>query len=267
MDIILNEKAKALEIIRTGKVYKNIWETKAILIKYYKSKGMNNAKIRYKLEKFLKNNIKTISNGKEYNIVKDAENIEKAIKMFTKPDVKLNKLKNIKVSKNELEKIKSIRNLPLEKLAFILLILCKVNNIKNNKFSEWVNDKTKNFYKHSQNRGGVEYQELMIGKLFKLGLIDLPNERVPNGTGIKLLYIDETIHKNDVEIEISDLREVVLYYLKWIGEKVINCEQCNVLTLQKSNNNKYCPTCWKEKEKEDNRRYARESMRKIRNNS
>ncbi len=48
------------------------------------------------------------------------------------------------------------------------------------------------------------------------------------------------------------------------NDKIIHCIQCGIPIKQTSNRRKYCSSCWKDKEKEDNRRYARESMRRIR---
>ena len=48
------------------------------------------------------------------------------------------------------------------------------------------------------------------------------------------------------------------------NDKIIHCTQCGIPIKQTSNRRKYCSSCWKDKEKEDNRRYARESMRRIR---
>jgi hypothetical protein len=49
-----------------------------------------------------------------------------------------------------------------------------------------------------------------------------------------------------------------------IDERKIQCESCGTRIEITGNRKKYCDNCWKVKQKEDNRRYARKSMRKKR---
>lgn len=261
MDVVINEKEKAEEVINTGEIYKNLWRTKALLIKYYHSKGLNEKEIKNELIKFLEKITHNVD-GREYNLTKDMDNIDRAITIYIKSQHKLSEDEYIIISKQELEKIKKLKNESQEKLAFILLVICKVKNLKTTEFTEWINDKTKEFWKYTKNRRDFEYQEKMIHKLYNAKLIDLPPLSAPNNTSIKLLYIDKEIKEEDVEMKISDFREVVLNYLKWKGKKIIECEECKKKILIKSKKNttqKYCRTCALEKEKTRKRDWKREN--------
>jgi hypothetical protein len=46
--------------------------------------------------------------------------------------------------------------------------------------------------------------------------------------------------------------DFIYEYLRWKGEKIGNCEgeNCGRLIVLRNNRQKYCHTCWKEKQKE-----------------
>lgn len=263
MDIVINEKKKAEEIIKTGEIYKNLWHTKALLIKYFhKARGLDEEGVKDELVKFLEKKITHNTDGREYNLIKDMDNIDRAISIYTKSHHELAEDECIVISKQELEKIKELNNEPQEKLAFVLLVICKIKNLKTNEFTEWINDKTKEFWKHTKNRRDFEYQERMIHKLYDTKLIDLPPLSAPNNTSIKLLYVDKNVKKEDIGMEISDFREVVLNYLKWRGEKVINCDVCHKLILEINNKIKYCKECAKKTESTNATKRKRKQRKK-----
>lgn len=68
--------------------------------------------------------------------------------------------------------------------------------------------------------------------------------------------------KNEGEptIIIKDFREPIMYYLKYIGDKVKNCEVCGEMLLVKGKRDKYCKECKRKKELE----WKRESINKVR---
>ena len=260
MDVVLNEKAKAKEIIESKQIYINLWKTKELLVKYYYKESKDKEYTREKVIEFLKC-IKTNVDGREYNIIKDMESIKKAVNIYTKDSFRLSDAKTILISKDELERIKGLKNEPLEKLAFILLVVCKIQNTKTNKFTNWINNKTREFYKYSKNRGGVEYQELMLHRLYKSGLIGFAHVASPDSISIQLNYIDRKVNKDDAEIEIGDFREVVLYYLQWKGVNIKQCEKCNKKILNNTGSKKYCSPCSTVTDRE-NARIRMQSKRK-----
>ena len=65
----------------------------------------------------------------------------------------------------------------------------------------------------------------------------------------------------ETELIIDDFRELGLQWLKHIGDSTIcNCSDCNKLFKKKSNKQKVCNVCAKEKQKQ----WQRDSMKKLR---
>jgi hypothetical protein len=60
---------------------------------------------------------------------------------------------------------------------------------------------------------------------------------------------DNEINEPILEFEINN--DMILYYDKWIGKKIITCMRCGKLTRVKSNRQKYCDNCSKIKEKKN----------------
>ena len=100
-------------------------------------------------------------------------------------------------------------------------------------------------------------QNLMINKLIDLKLLDF--SKIVDCTNIRILFAKKN---GEIAFEVKDFRDFVLEYLRWKGEKVGNCENesCGRLIVLKSNNQKYCKDCWKEKQLQ----WQRDSMKKIR---
>lgn len=246
MDIVINEHKKAEEILKSKKIYRNLWKTKELLIKYFYADTMDKGKVRKSLMEFLKN-IKHNTDGREYSIVKDMESIESAINIYTKPHHILSKVDSILISNKELEAISTLETIQQQRLAFILLVVCKLDNVKKNEPTKWINCRTKDYYKHTQNRRGIDYQEKMIGSIHDKGLIGFAHYSCVDNTSIRLDFLDKDVKKEDVAIEISDFRDVVLRYIKWKDDtkigRVIECESCSKPVLTKSNRTKLCKEC------------------------
>ena len=60
---------------------------------------------------------------------------------------------------------------------------------------------------------------------------------------------------NNVAMEISDFREVVLHYLKWKGGNIIVCCDCGILVKSTTHNKKRCNNCAIKKQKDWDNEY------------
>lgn len=264
MNATINEKKAAVNMIESGIPIENLWEAKSILVKYYskEKKESSSLDIKKSVMEITKKYKDFYFKDRDYNEYIDERSTEKAVGIYTKPMYKLSEEDSIKISKGELERIRKMDDECAEKLAFVLLVWCKLKNLKLTEFNSWIGDKTKDFYKYSKNRGGVVYQEKMIHRLYKAGLIDLPPIEEVDNMSLNIVMVEDEIRDEDVAIMVGemDLEDVVFNYLKWRGETVIRCKECGVLVKSKSNNRKYCTKCSKEKQLEQQRK----SMKKIR---
>lgn len=250
MKIILNEQEIVDKALKDGYIdTKKPSSTIKLLIKHFYNIGQDKDQVRDSIETFLKKNLKG------FNEVKWQTLLDNMVRDLQKSNNELFVLKDIKISGNELNKIRSIGNLRLEKLAFVLLVYAKIYNQMNKNKSNWVNSELKDVYSDTKMAVSSTEQGKMIYKLKELGLVDI-SKRV-DCTNIKVLFIDD----GEVEIELDDFRDFVLVYLKWIGEKIIDCEDCGQLIKPKTKNSniKLCTKCSHEREKKRKREWKEKS--------
>ena len=146
-----------------------------------------------------------------------------------KKKVNLIETKEIGFTLEELESIKALNDINLEKVAFVYMYFNK---------AEMKIDLSKIFalatfqYKHSRDHGGRDIQrEQVINKLIN---VNLNVENKENG---------------ELVIKVKDEKEIYLHYLKWrYNNLVITCCECGRLVEVKYPNKskpKYCEFCKK----------------------
>ena len=101
----------------------------------------------------------------------------------------------------------------------------------------------------------VKDQGKMIHILRELGLVG--SSVMVSSTNIKVNFADID---SPVVLTVSDFRNFVYEYLKWKGENIIKCDECDILFYPSNNKNKYCKSCYNELHKQ----WQRESMKKLR---
>lgn len=190
-------------------------------------------------------------------ILKNMNIIFDVIRKFSRKDLVFKNYDGIRISKNELNKIELINDEIAKRLAFGILVDQKIINLKRDSFSKFYKGKIRNYFKKFTNATRNRVQQYKkINILYKNNMINFSNPKeIGYGEKLELLYIDEFISDEDTEILITDFREIVLYYLKWRGENISNCEKCNKLIEQKSNRTKYCEKCAREMELEKYKKY------------
>ena len=129
-----------------------------------------------------------------------------------------------------------------------MLAYSKVFNKINNTDEYWVNEETKNFFSDCKICVGKDEQDMMINKLFDMGMIKLGHKVDSNG--IKVEYADDT---SEVIIVIDDFKNFIYYWLEYKGENVKRCEACKKIFKPQAKYHKYCKQCAKEKQKESKR--------------
>lgn len=241
MKIILDEKAKAEEILNSGEIYDNIYTTMRVLIKYwYLNDGLRKKKITEKLESFLEKSYEG------YNPAKWQDKIEKEVNRYIRKKYQFNKVENINITKSELEHIRGLDNIILERLAFTMLVYCKIENTIKPNNKNWINADMKELFKDAKIVGNNTRKYGYLHKIKEYGGIYVTH--AVDGDGIRIDFTDED---SEAEIVISDFREFVLEYLKWRGENIGNCEVCGCRIEITGKNQKYCNECWQTKRSKD----------------
>lgn len=260
--IKLDEIEFAKEVKDGKHNYLNIYGVSKYLTKLYKyEKEKNDKKIEidnvvFYIIDFLK------ENDIEFNIDRDFEKIKNKVKQYLKTYNPIINVDGVKITKGELEKISEIKNEHLEVLAFVILVLTKVYNIKHDRESSMFKLDNRYYYnKYTKSSRNNFKQNKAIGKLVGKGYLKMPSiEKWGETQEVELTYID--FNENDYEILIDDFREIDLIYLKWKGENIIQCTKCSrlVKVKEKGRKPKYCKLCQEKLQKE----HQKESMKRLR---
>lgn len=221
--------------------------TVKLLAKHYFSIGQDKEQVISSIENFMEKYYPS------YNMTDWQKIINKSVTYIYKyNDFTLLNVNKIEIYQEELECIKGINNIRLEKLAFVLLVYSKIYNQINKNNTNWVNSSLKDIFSDAKMAVSTKDKGLMINKLGDIGLVEVSKK--VDCTNMKILF---TKTEGNVAIEITDFRDIVFYYLQWIGDNIGICEGinndgtiCGRLIRNTSNRKKYCSECWKNREKE-----------------
>lgn len=232
--IVLNEKEYAEECIRNDTITDKPFYVLSTLAKYYYHiHGFRKKKIMALLIEFMEKNYPRYDCKKldwDNSIEKIAANAGK----YT-----LFEIDGIWITEDELNTIANIHNKVLERLAFTMLCLAKLNNLKNLNNNGWVNLDAKSIFTLARISGSVESRYERLGSLYRLSLLELPKKN--DNLSCRVTFIN---NDSDKKIFISDFRELGYEYLKYKGENFIRCRECGILVRgNKAGTKKYCNTC------------------------
>lgn len=202
--------------------------------------------------------------------------INNAISYAESEKHKLVQIDSIPIYEKELEYINKLNiDIKSKKLLFTFLVLDKLrkeaytqrNGTPSKEYYFGTSDKIKNTYRDLINKSCLPSSKNKL-KMVNHIIFELSKKKIvtPIHNGIvRLNFIYDIPEDNNITLNIEHFDVIGRYYEAWSGEGNIKfCESCGKPFKQTSNRSKYCRECWKEKEIEDNRKYARQSMRKKR---
>lgn len=228
---VLNEKEYAEKCLAEGIIDRNPYQVISILSKYYYHHcGFKRKQIVDLLVDYLKKHYPRC----ELNEEQWLSAIERLASNAKKED--LHEFSGVKITKNEIDIIREIKNKTLEKLAFTSLCLAKLNNLKNPANNGWINTDTGDIFRAARISCTEFQQSVKLNKLYLLGLVEFPNKN--DNLNYRITFIDS---HGDEELFISDFRELGYEYLNYLGEDFIRCADCGILIRPgKTNQKKYC---------------------------
>lgn len=243
MQSVVDEKSTAKHILESEKMYKGAYKTIELLIKYlYIEEGLKKREIEGRINDFLSENYD------DYHVVETPDYIERAINRYWKDKGGYIKVESIKIAKSELEYIRSLDNVILEKILFVILVDAKRNNqITEGKSLKWTNRRLEDILKDAKIHGTYRRKFMQTHQIVKMG--GIRPTRTVNGKGIEVKFM-ELDNNGEVAMELVDMRNYVFEYLKWRGENIGECEVCGIRIEIKGNRQSYCGGCWKEKERD-----------------
>jgi hypothetical protein len=235
--LIFNEKDQYKNLLDNGfKKFINIRDLSILAREWYRQ-GYDKEHIKNKVIAFCK------SKNKDFNEIKYQDKIIKALENL---DRDIFPIKIIKFSLNELNNIKKIKDINAQKVLFVLYCLAKWRD----KNWLYINCESKTEIKEIFLLANLNLNKKIkldiLNKLYKYNYINILLRPLLK---CEINNFDNEINEPILEFEINN--DMILYYDKWIGKKIITCMRCGKLTRVKSNRQKYCDNCSKIKEKKN----------------
>lgn len=249
INTVLNERYEAEEILKHGTVNKFPRKTIDCLAKYYIAEGYTPKETENMIDEFLKKHMP------KYNSVlwyKEITKIVQSNKNKIKKRIEANKdplveIEEVIITQDELNSIKQLKSVRLERLAFSLLVYAKISNQRNNKNTYWVNEELKEIMKDAGITDGLSEQNKMLNKLIQLGYIETPYKA--SSTSYHVMYGNED---SEPAIVIKDFNYFIYECLRWQGENIGNCTDCGRLMRKNGNRQKRCEVCQKSFKRKNN---------------
>lgn len=226
MNIIMNEVKEAKKIIKTNK-YEKFSSAVALLVRYYvQIEGLSRAEVKNEMKKFL------ILNHEEYDYWE--QSLNKMIKNADK--FPLCQIDEIPITQKEIDVIYKAGSEKKEKILFTFLVLGKFKWMKTGK--AWVNDTGFLTFKNANAETKIEERDYIIKDFKEAGFISYAKS--PMNLSIHINFIDE--NENPVFV-VKDLRELGFRWLKYKGQKYVECQECGILFKPSAMNACYCKNC------------------------
>ena len=241
INLILNEKNYAEELICGEAKESNAYYALSLLAKYYYQKnGFTKKKIIMLLKKYADDNYVF----DEAEKVKLDDAIEKMVSNAKK--YKLHEIDGISITENEMKVVDSVSGSALRRLAFTVLCLAKLGNLRNPKNDNWVNVNSKDVFKLANITCSAYEREVKIGLLYNEGLLEFAKRN--DNLSYRVKYVDAD--GSDEVMFIDDLRELGYQYINYHDGGFVRCCECGV--WMRDNNaertvgrpkNAYCKNC------------------------
>ena len=233
MSIVLNELEWTKNAIEHYELGSNPAETLGRVAKYYKYLGLKKADIKKKVTEFL------LRCDPYASAVLWADTIESSVKYGMKHALII--IDKIVVTKPEISRIKKIKGVQAQRLAFTLLCIAKYMKEVSPNLDWWVNMPESDIMKMANINTSYKRQNLLYGQLLDAGLIQ-SSKRITN-LNVRVLFAED----GETAIEIRDYRNLGNQYMMLLGKQYFVCQNCG-LTVKAPDGSpayrmKYCKDC------------------------
>lgn len=242
MQITTNEMNIVLRIINKEDINVNIYDGCKMIVKYFSTVEIKTKKeIELILHKYIEDNT--------HKYIKD--HWISRVKSYVRKNYKksLIQVDKILIFKEELDIIKAVANIKIQKILFSFLVYAKVNSYLNNNANGWTYQSSKDIFKDAGVNMTERKREFLINEFVNMGLIKL-NKVVNKNHRLPTYYRDS----GELEFEITDFNRIDIQYEQYLGKKVKACEVCGE-RVEITTSSKYCTDCAKEKKLEKYRKY------------
>lgn len=151
----------------------------------------------------------------------------------------LNEIDGVRVTVSEMEKIDSLERKQIRRLAFTILCLAKLSNLRNPNNNSWVNISHKDIFKMARISCGVKDRNIKINVLYQNGLIEFAKRN--DNLSIRVTFVDDD---SPEKLFVTDFRELGYEYMLYSGGNITRCSECNKLIPNNAQHTvRYCSSC------------------------
>lgn len=234
MMIVANEKRLAEECLEKGIPGKKPLATLDVVAKYlHWHEGLKGNQLAKALNDLIFDNRLECNGTKLYWLQKIEELVKNAGKRAPY------EIDGVWITESELQTIAALEDKVLERLAFTMLCIVKLNKEKCPDNGGWANlgsndlFKLANIYDKESQRAG------RISLLYEKGYIRLSDDI--GKENYKVLFAD---NESEKRLFVSDFRDLGFAYRQYKGERFIRCAKCQRLVMDNTNGTKrYCGDC------------------------
>lgn len=217
----------------------------SLMAKYYLyHEHLNEDDTKEKLKNYMENNTKNFiwerSDSYLTKIVKTS--------LKYKPFV----VENVEIYREEIEYIRSIKDLKREKVLFSFLIFSKINQIRKHSNKFYVNQDSKDIFEIIEFKDIQQRRELLIADLVNFGALELTTT-VDNNSRV----VNFAKREGELFCNISEFEKIGFQYEELMGIcKTKRCEECGTLIrITNGRPNQYCFKCARDKQLESKRKH------------
>lgn len=251
--VVLKEKKILNEALGDAIIHEKPMITIGVLVRYYFSTFDSYIECKDDIEK------SKLVKGKVFETVnqfmKDNHNgyipskwkgiIDRTIDSYKDREAKweLVDVDNVVITRSEWEIIIKLEDRVLERLAFIMLVYQKINEVKNPNSNGWINQDIMDIFKEAGVTIKGDKKRLLLNALYKKEYISQSNNCL--GTSFKIEYINTD---SEDKIIIDNFNNVISYYYEFKDKvKYRVCKECGIRFAwnRDERSRKYCKPCGK----------------------
>lgn len=230
MNIVLNEREYAEQILQGKDIGAKPSETLMRLAKYFRSEKYKKSEIKAMLESFV------LRCDPDANLSNWESMINQIIRGSERHS--LIEIDYIPITRSEMKVCESLPGKQMQRLMFTLICLAKFYNSINEQGNGWVNKPDKEIFGLANIVTPIRRQSLMLNDLRESGFISF-SKKVDNVN----IRVDCLSSDSEVVMRITDYRNLGYQYMKYHGEPYFECSSCGLMIKRITNNQKYCPQC------------------------
>ena len=239
INLILNEKNYAEKLINGEVTDTNPYHALSLLARYYYHiSGYRKSKIAILLNEYLYRRFFV----EDYEKTRWEDIIERIAQNAKKHPPK--EIAGVRITFAEMEIVDALPGVALRKLAFTILCLAKLGNLRNPNNNNWVNYSSKDVFDLANINCRSIDRELKIGTLYQKGLLEFPTRN--DNLSYRVTYVNDDSNE---AIFVDDFRELGYCYLNYHNGGYIRCRECGILMKDMSLPNTagrkkaYCKNC------------------------